>query len=318
MSEYLPILIVGAIIGAFTVAFLLAWAALRKVKDEPEKERNMPDGEIVRRLMQYARPYWKSFVLVFFVMLFSIVYDILSPLIIGRIQGLIRDDFELSKLYAMVGLYAGILVVSLVCTYLQAMILQKTGQKILSQIRMDVFTHIETLSHEQLNNIPVGKLVTRVSNDPNAISYMFTNILVTLAKNSMVIVGVLGAMLIELCADFDGAVLCALCGAVYGDFPEVLPPGAPSGEQCHHGYQYLSVGKSVRYEDYPDFQPGGAEAGRFPEPQPESAEGQDEPDVCLRHFPAHGLHAVHFIQPVSVLLWGKGLYSGHSLLWAGD
>ncbi len=196
MSEYLPILIVGAIIGAFAVVFLLAWGALRKVKeDEPEKERNMPDGEIVRRLLQYARPYWKSFVLVFFVMLFSIVYDLVSPLVIGRIQGLIKGDFELSSLYAMVGVYGGILVVSMFCTYLQAMILQKTGQKILSRIRMDVFTHIETLSHEQLNNIPVGKLVTRVSNDPNAISYMFTNILVTLAKNSMVIVGVLGAML---------------------------------------------------------------------------------------------------------------------------
>ncbi len=196
MSEYLPILIVGAIIGAFAVVFLLAWGALRKVKeDEPEKERNMPDGEIVRRLLQYARPYWKSFVLVFFVMLFSIVYDLVSPLVIGRIQGLIKGDFELSSLYAMVGAYGGILVVSMFCTYLQAMILQKTGQKILSRIRMDVFTHIETLSHEQLNNIPVGKLVTRVSNDPNAISYMFTNILVTLAKNSMVIVGVLGAML---------------------------------------------------------------------------------------------------------------------------
>ena len=196
MSEYLPILIVGAIIGAFAVVFLLAWWALRKVKeDEPEKERNMPDGEIVRRLLRYARPYWKSFVLVFFVMLFSIVYDLVSPLVIGRIQGLIKGDFQLSSLYAMVGVYAGILVVSMLCTYLQAMILQKTGQKILSRIRMDVFTHIETLSHEQLNNIPVGKLVTRVSNDPNAISYMFTNILVTLAKNSMVIVGVLGAML---------------------------------------------------------------------------------------------------------------------------
>ena len=196
MSEYLPILIVGAIIGAFAVVFLLAWWALRKVKeDEPEKERNMPDGEIVRRLLQYARPYWKSFVLVFFVMLFSIVYDLVSPLVIGRIQGLIKGDFQLSSLYAMVGAYGGILVVSMFCTYLQAMILQKTGQKILSRIRMDVFTHIETLSHEQLYNIPVGKLVTRVSNDPNAISYMFTNILVTLAKNSMVIVGVLGAML---------------------------------------------------------------------------------------------------------------------------
>ena len=196
MNEYLPILIVGSIIGSFTIVFLAAYAALRKVKDTHEKERNIPDREIVRRLLGYARPYWKSFILVFFVMLFSIVYDLLSPLIIGRIQGLIRDDFELSSLYAMVGVYAGILVVSMVCTYLQAMILQKTGQKILSRIRMDVFTHIESLSHEQLNNIPVGKLVTRVSNDPNAISFLFTNILVTLAKNAMVIVGVLGAMLL--------------------------------------------------------------------------------------------------------------------------
>ena len=195
MNEYLPVLIVGAIIGVFTILFLLAYWVLRKMKDNSEKERNMPDGEIVRRLMRYARPYWKNFVLVFFVMVFSIVYDLVSPLIIGRIQGLIKNDFELHRLYVMVGIYAGILVVSMVCTYLQAMILQKTGQKILSQIRLDVFTHIEKLSHEQLNNIPVGKLVTRVSNDPDAISYMFTNILVTLAKNSMVIVGVLGAML---------------------------------------------------------------------------------------------------------------------------
>ena len=195
MTEYLPILIVGAIIGAFTIVFLLAYGALRKIKDEPDKERNMPDGEIIRRLLQYARPYWKSFVIVFIVMVFSIAYDLISPLIVGRIQGLIKDDFELSRLYTMVGVYVGILIVSMVCTYLQAMILQKTGQKILSRMRLDVFTHIESLSHEQLNNIPVGKLVTRVSNDPNSISYMFTNILVTLARNSMVIVGVLAAML---------------------------------------------------------------------------------------------------------------------------
>ncbi len=195
MNEYFPILIVGTIIGAFTIVFLLAYMALKKVKDDSDKERKMPDKEIIWRLLQYARPYWKSFVLVFVVMLFSIVYDLLSPLIIGRIQGLIKDDFELRQLYTMVGIYVGILIVSMICTYLQAMILQKTGQKILSRIRLDLFTHIESLSHEQLNNIPVGKLVTRVSNDPNAISYMFTNILVTLAKNSMVIVGVLGAML---------------------------------------------------------------------------------------------------------------------------
>ena len=196
MRNYLPILIVGAIIGTFTLVFVLAYIALQKHKEkEEDNERHMSDSEIVRRLLGYAKPYWKNFVGVFFIMVFSIIYDLLSPLIIGDIQGLIKTEFVLRDLYIRVALYASALVVSLICTYLQAMILQKTGQKILSQIRLDVFTHIEKLSHEQLNNIPVGKLVTRVTNDPNAISFMFTNIIVTLAKNSMVIVGVLCAML---------------------------------------------------------------------------------------------------------------------------
>ena len=197
MREYLPLLIVGAIIGVFTSLFLVAWAALKKHKEHfDDRERSMPDGEIVRRLLRYAEPYWKSFVGVFFIMLLSIGYELLSPLLIAHIKEILKPGLDLSYLFTLVAVYASILVVSLVCTYLQAMILQKTGQKILSQIRLDVFTHIEKLSHEQLNNIPVGKLVTRVTNDPNAISFLFTNIIVTLAKNSLVIVGVLAVMLI--------------------------------------------------------------------------------------------------------------------------
>ena len=195
MREFLPILIVGAIIGVFTVIFLVAYALEKNKKETMGFDRNMDDGEIVRRLLAYARPYWKQFALTLTVMLFSIVYDVLSPLLVGKLIGLVQEDFELKELYVMVAVYGSILVVSLVCTYAQAMLLQKTGQKILSQIRLDVFTHIEKLSHDQLNNIPVGTLVTRVSNDPNAISFMFTNILVTLVKNIMVVFGVLGAML---------------------------------------------------------------------------------------------------------------------------
>ena len=198
MREYLPILIVGAIIGMFTTLFLIAYAILRKQKEDmTDRERNMSDKEIVTRLLRYAKPYWKSFIAVFFIMLFSIVYEVVSPLLMGTLTKLIQSDsFQLDQLFTLVAVYASILAVSLVCTYLQAMILQKTGQKILSQIRLDVFTKAEQLSHEQLNNIPVGKLVTRVTNDPNAISFMFTNILVTLVKNSMVVVGILVAMLL--------------------------------------------------------------------------------------------------------------------------
>ena len=196
MREYLPILILGAVIGTFTLIFLVVYALEKNKKASMGFERHMSDMEIVKRLLRYAKPYSRSFAVVFFIMLVSIVYDLVSPLLIGHIIETVQADFELNYLVRIVLCYAGILAVSMVCTYLQAMILQKTGQKILSQIRLDVFTHIEKLSHAQLNSMPVGKLVTRATNDPNAITYMFTNILVTLVKNVMVIFGVLGAMLV--------------------------------------------------------------------------------------------------------------------------
>ena len=195
MPEYLPVLIVGAAIGVFAVIFLTAFLLEKDKKKTMGFERHVADGEIIRRLLRYAKPYKHQFVLVFLVMLFSIAYDVVSPLLIGKIEDMIKDSFPLSKLISYVIVYAGILIVSLICTYAQAMLLQKVGQKILSQIRMDTFTHIESLSHEQLNSIPVGKLVTRVSNDPNSISFLFTNVLVTMAKNTLVIFGVLAAML---------------------------------------------------------------------------------------------------------------------------
>lgn len=195
MYEFLPVIIVCSIIGAFAIIFILAYLALLKNTKVQTKDRTMSDSELIRRLLTYAKPYWKDFVLVFFIMIVSIFYDLISPLIIGNIEKMVKDDFILNDLYKTVIIYAGILLVSLICTYLQAMILQKTGQKILSSLRENIFTHIEGLSHEQLNNIPVGKLVTRVTNDTNAISMMFTNVLVTMVKNAMVIVGVLGAML---------------------------------------------------------------------------------------------------------------------------
>ena len=197
MGEYLPILIAGGIIGVFATLALVAFCIIRRQKEDmTDRERHMSDREIISRLLRYAKPYKGNFVAVFFIMLFSIVYELVAPLMMAHIQDTIKEDgFSLTYLFSVVAVYAGILIVSLICTYFQAMILQKTGQKILSQIRLDVFTHAEKLSHEQLNNIPVGKLVTRVTNDPNAISYMFTNILVTLAKNSMVIVGILAVML---------------------------------------------------------------------------------------------------------------------------
>ncbi len=194
MLEYYPLIVVGVTIGIFALCFIVAYALMKNKKEAIGFDRNMKDSELIRRLFQYAKPYGKEFLLVFLIMLFSISYDIISPLLVGRIEEMVKDKFELSSLYSTVAVYAGILAVSLVSTYAQAMILQKTGQKILTSMREDLFTHIEGLSHEQLNTIPVGKLVTRVSNDTNAISMMFTHLFVNLLKNSFIIVGVMVAM----------------------------------------------------------------------------------------------------------------------------
>ena len=196
MREAYPLLIIGAIIGTFTLIFVLAFALMKNKKEAIGFDRNIKDSEIIKRLMVYAKPHVKSFIFVGFTMLFSISYEIISPLLIGKIEKLLAGQFEMARLIAYVAVYAGILILSLVASYIQAIVLQKVGQKILSGIREDVFNHIEGLSHNQLHQIPVGKLVTRVANDTNAISMMFTNLLVNLVKNAFTIVGVLGAMLL--------------------------------------------------------------------------------------------------------------------------
>ena len=194
-KTYYPLIIMGGIIGTFALIFILAYALIKNKKESMGFERNISDKEITKRLLAYAKPYWKGFVAVLGLMIFSISYDIIGPLLIGNIQGMIKQDFQLKQLFLVIALYASLLIVTMLCSYLQAIILQKIGQKIISNIRMDLFKHIETLSHEQLNHIPVGKLVTRVCNDTNGVSMMFTNLIVNLVKNCFVILGVLVAML---------------------------------------------------------------------------------------------------------------------------
>ncbi|MBQ7921903.1 MAG: ABC transporter ATP-binding protein [Clostridia bacterium] len=200
MFEFYPLLAVGAVLGVLSVIFIAAYLTIRKQKEAIGFDRNMKDSEIARRLLVYAKPYWKNFLFVLCVMLFSVAYDIISPILLGEIIEVIKADSSaaadaVSKLFGLVVLYGSILIVSLICTYVQAIVLQRTGQKIISRIREDLFDHIQQLSHNQHNEIPVGKLVTRVTNDTAAISMMFTNLIVNLIKNCFIIIGVLIAMI---------------------------------------------------------------------------------------------------------------------------
>ena len=197
MHELYPLLILGAIIGVFTAIFIFAYVFMKDKKEAVGFDRNMKDSEIIKRLLVYAKPYTKSFILVFVLMIVSIAHEIISPLIMGNLVETIGgNNFELSYLFYAIITYVAILLVSLLSTYAQSIILQKTGQRIVSNMREDLYEHISSLSHDQLNKIPVGTLVTRVTNDTNSISITFTNIIVNLLKNCFIIIGVLAAMLV--------------------------------------------------------------------------------------------------------------------------
>ena len=197
MYEYFPLLIIGAIIAVFSTAFIIAFALMKDKKEAIGFDRTMKDREILKRLMPYVTRQKKRFILALCLVLVSTTYSIASPALLGRAIDTIqaKEGFELSSLWWIVGAQVILLLLSLVANYFQAINLQKIGQRIVSDIREDLYAHIESLSHNQLNKIPVGTLVTRVTNDTDAISTTFTNILINLIKNFFIVLGILAAMI---------------------------------------------------------------------------------------------------------------------------
>ena len=102
MREFFPLIAVGAVLGVLSIIFIFAYLTIRKQKEAIGFDRFMKDSEITRRLLAYAKPYWKSFALVLFVMIFSIAYDIVSPIVMGNIIGLIETDFTMNELLTLV------------------------------------------------------------------------------------------------------------------------------------------------------------------------------------------------------------------------
>ena len=152
MANVNPLLLVGAVIGVVTALLVLAYALVKDKKETMDFERTMNDGEILRRLAGYAKPYLAKFVVVLFLMLFSIAYDIISPLIVGALEELVSGEFELPRLFAGVAVYTGVLVFSMASTYFQAVILQRVGQRILpvSRARRVRKTREQQAEHAEL------------------------------------------------------------------------------------------------------------------------------------------------------------------------
>ncbi len=91
-------------------------------------------------------------------------------------------------------LFIGLTALSLLVNYGQMLLLHYTGQKIIYKIRNEIFEHIQSLSVQFFNNQPVGKIVTRVTNDTETLNEMYTSVIVNSVKNVLMIIGIAGMM----------------------------------------------------------------------------------------------------------------------------
>ena len=158
-------------------------------------DKKIPTGILLKRTMKYVKPELLSFILAFILLLANVALDIYLPLIIENITDNITSNvIDLNKIINMAVLYFIIALANMTSLYFESMILQRAGQRIIYNLRVDIFTHIENMSQHQFDEMPVGSLVTRVASYTQSMSDFFTGVIVRVLKNILVITGVIGIM----------------------------------------------------------------------------------------------------------------------------
>ena len=155
----------------------------------------MKDKKLFKRIFRYMRPYWVNYVVALILTGIVVVCDILNPIVIGKSLAEIgEDNINFNRVIVLFIIGIVLAMSQSIIQYFQTMLLQHTGQNVVFKMRKEVFTHIQSLSHNQFNNIPVGTLVTRVSSDINVLFQLYTNVLVNIIKCVATMIGVLIAM----------------------------------------------------------------------------------------------------------------------------
>lgn len=163
-------------------------------RNEIEIERSV-QGSVFKRLMKYALPYWHYFTFALILVFIITVLELYRPILMGNAVDLFVEGADYSAIYKTAIIYLFVLLASFICNFLQTWILQLTGQNVIYNIRQEVFEHIHKLSLRFFDITPVGRIVTRVTNDVEALNEMYANILVKLIKNVAKIVGLIIVML---------------------------------------------------------------------------------------------------------------------------
>ena len=163
-------------------------------KNINKKEMNKKSSTM--RLIAYMKPYAHWVIFALLLVLGLTAFDLYRPMLVGDAIDTFGANGDYDVIIATAIKYAVVLALSFVFNIAQTWILQKTGQNIILQMRKDLYRHIQSLGSRYFDITPVGKLVTRVTNDVEALNEMYSGILVQLFRNIVKIVGLAGVMLV--------------------------------------------------------------------------------------------------------------------------
>jgi ATP-binding cassette subfamily B multidrug efflux pump len=163
-------------------------------KNISKKEMNKKSSTM--RLIAYMKPYAHWVIFALLLVLGLTAFDLYRPMLVGDAIDTFGANGDYDVIIATAIKYAVVLALSFAFNVAQTWILQKTGQNIILQMRKDLYRHIQSLGSRYFDITPVGKLVTRVTNDVEALNEMYSGILVQLFRNIVKIVGLVGVMLV--------------------------------------------------------------------------------------------------------------------------
>ena len=164
------------------------------MNDELEKLKGdvkLPLGVIIRRTLKYISSEKGGFILSLLLLALNVALDSISPLFTSRITDeLVRDNINIRLILNLVLLSFALTCINQAFLYLNARTLQNCGQRIIYRLRKEIFEHIENMSLNQFNEMPVGSLVTRVTSYTASMSDLFTGVLVRILRDITTLVGV--------------------------------------------------------------------------------------------------------------------------------
>ena len=153
------------------------------------EHKKIPTRTLMKRTWKYIRKEKAPFIFAFILIVINAVMGVVMPRANGIfIDYVVSKTATLQNIVLIAVVVFGMSLLTQVFVYIETLILTKAGQRIVYNLRMEAFEHIESMSQNQFNDMAVGSLVTRVCNYTSQLSEFFTNVLVKIVKDLLTVI----------------------------------------------------------------------------------------------------------------------------------